>query len=383
MQRKANGDGSISKRGDRYYGRLRVGKSLDGKPIIKNFSGKSEADVRKQIREFNRTSPIAMDSSRVSFKEYSKMWLNVFKKPALKSKSYDRLEQTLMYQVYPYIGAIMFDKVNDVDIQFVMTELEKSGLSYSTIKKAYDAINAVYNHAVARGVISRNPANTVEPPSASKFDHDDIKFFTIEEAVRISEECRRIYNTGKPVYVYGDVYILMLNTGLRVGELIALRKSDYDSENKTISVSRNASYVNKRDSEGDRLVGRELQYGTTKTYSGTRTIPLNETAVAAVEKLIVNNSKQDLLVCNSVGNPLTPEALTRTFYRMLDNIGLERRGVHSLRHTFASILFANKYDVAVVSKLLGHASISITMNTYIHLIDKTDHSAVASLDKLF
>lgn len=382
MKRNPNGDGSITKRGNRYYGRLRIGRSIDGTPIVKNFSGRTESEVRKQIRQYERTIPSTMDTGRVTFQEYANMWLTVFKEPELKARSYDRLEQTLMFQVYPFIGHLLFDQVTDVDVQSLLKRLARNGMSHSTIKKAYDAINAVYKHAIARGNVARNPAATVRPPNSAKYEQEGMKFFTREEVTRICEECRRIYKTGNPVYVYGDAYILMINTGIRVGELIALRKTDYDRKNKTLTVSRNASYVNKRDSEGVRTGGKELQYGTPKTYSGTRTIPLNSTAIEAVERLI-NNKNKELLVCNSENNPLRPEALTRTFYRILDNIGCERRGVHTLRHTFASILFANKFDVAVVSKLLGHASVSITMNIYIHLIEDTDHAAVASLDGLF
>ena len=77
-----------------------------------------------------------------------------------------------------------------------------------------------------------------------------------------------------------------------------------------------------------------------------------------------------------------PERIERTFYHLLDNIGLEREGPHSLRHTFASLLFASKVDIKTVSKLLGHANTQITYNTYIHLLEDAGHSAVAVLNDI-
>ena len=77
-----------------------------------------------------------------------------------------------------------------------------------------------------------------------------------------------------------------------------------------------------------------------------------------------------------------PERVERTFYYLLNNVGLEREGPHSLRHTFASLLFAKGVDVKTVSTLLGHASIQITLNTYIHLMENVEYDAVAKLDDL-
>ena len=94
-------------------------------------------------------------------------------------------------------------------------------------------------------------------------------------------------------------------------------------------------------------------------------------------------SELPLLIADSKQKVVPPERLERTFYYLLKNVGIEKTGLHSLRHTFASTLFAQKVDIKTISKLLGHASIQITLDTYVHLFEDIDHDAVAQLDDLF
>lgn len=139
----------------------------------------------------------------------------------------------------------------------------------------------------------------------------------------------------------------------------------------------------KRDAAGERTGGKQLISNTTKTYSGDRIIPLNIIALEAIQRLCDAHPKSEYIVCSGNGEMIPPERLERTFYRMLKNIGIEKTGTHSLRHTFASMLFAKGVDIKTVSKLLGHASIQITLNTYVHLIDNPEYDAVAKLTDIF
>jgi integrase len=175
----------------------------------------------------------------------------------------------------------------------------------------------------------------------------------------------------------------MLNTGIRVGELIALEKDDWNKEEKTLHIKRNIQLVKKRDSDGNPISGCELVCNTTKTYSGNRVIPLNQNAINALRNLCDAHPESKYIVCSANKNLLPPQRIERTFYRVLKNVGLDKTGIHSLRHTFASMLFAKKVDIKTISKLLGHASIQITLNTYIHLIENIEHEAVAVLDDIF
>ena len=175
----------------------------------------------------------------------------------------------------------------------------------------------------------------------------------------------------------------MLNTGIRLGEAIGLKKTDWNKGESTLHIQRNIQSISKRDNGGNRVQGKQLVANTTKTYSGDRIIPLNKAATEAIQRLCEQHPDAECIICSSKGDMIPPERLERTFYRILKNVGISQAGLPSLRHTFASMLFKEEVDVKTISELLGHASIQITLNTYVHLIGKPKHTAVDKLDEKF
>jgi integrase len=119
-----------------------------------------------------------------------------------------------------------------------------------------------------------------------------------------------------------------------------------------------------------------------KTFSSNRIIDLNNNAIIALKNMLSKNKDSQMLLLNNRGKLVSPTIFTRSFYSALDNIGIERCGLHALRHTFASMLFKNGVDVKTVSEILGHASVKITYDTYIHLIRKQKQNAINTLDNI-
>lgn len=385
MQRREKGTGTVYQRENgTWVGRLSIGRGKDGKPKYKCFSGKSAAEVKRKIRDFNNSGArqTITDTSQVLFQNYLQSWLTNVKKISLKPSSYDRLEATAINQVIPRIGAFKIGEITPEDIGKMLADIQGEGLSYSTVKKAFDCTNAVLTYAFNKRDITFNPATLANKPNKSNFAQKEIRYFTKEEAALITEECGRLYKTGRPVYPYGDAFILALHTGLRIGELIALQKCDVDFDSKKLTVRRNAQVVSNRNTDGDKVGGKRIVLSTTKTYSGTRVISLNSTALEAAQRLCKNHPLSNYVICDTNGSPIPHERFERSFYRILDNCGIERTGVHSLRHTFASFLFERGIDVKTISILLGHASTKITVDTYIHLIQDTGKYAVESLDEI-
>lgn len=379
MQRRDNGMGTIYQRENgTWVGRIKE-KGKDGKTKYKCFSGKSQAEVKRKIREFNKLTD-AIDPTEVSVKTYMDNWLLNAKKGKIKDSSYDRLENTAKHQVIPFLGDFHLSEVSTADIDSVLKTLKENGLSYSSVKKAYDCINAMFTYAVKKRDITVNPAALVEMPHKSEFEKKEIRYFTPTEAARIIEECGRLYSTGTPVYPYGDAFVLTMNTGLRIGELLGLQKSDIDFEKREMHIRRNAQIVKNRNADGSRSTGRRLVPSTTKTYSGNRRIALNNTAYEAAERLCRSHPESEYVVRGANGNPIMHERLERSFYRVLRNCDIEPTGLHALRHTFASMLFANGTDIKTISTLLGHSSVKITIDTYVHLLQDTGREAVAQLE---
>ena len=381
--KRDNGAGTIYKRGDRSWGgRVYIGLDSNGKKKFKYFSGKSEAEVKRKIKDFTKTDSFDF-GKKVSLEEYLRYWQTNCKYKTIKDSSYVAIDRTIKNQIIPYIGYIQLQKVTSDDIRELLMDLKERGYSYSIVKKAYDCLNGVFKHAAIQDDILKNPMLSVTMLAQSDFKKKEIRFFTEKECSLIIEESSRRYQTGSPVYIYGDAYVLMLHTGIRLGEAIGLKKTDWDQDNKTIHIQRNIQSVTNIDRNGVCTQGKQLISNTTKTYSGDRIIPLNNAATEAIVRLCGQHPESEYIICSSNGDVIPPERLERTFYRMLRNIGIEKTGVHSLRHTFASMLFAKKIDIKTISHLLGHASITITLNTYVHLINDPEHKAVAELDNFF
>lgn len=317
--------------------------------------------------------------------EYIDYWLTTYKRGTVKQTTYDTLEKTVRNYIQNTIGGIPFYLVTSDDIQGLITDMkENDGYSYSTCKKVYDCLHAVIKHAIKRKVLRENPMDLVEMPGKALFETKEISFFSVRECSCIIEEATRLYSNGKPVYVYGDAIVLILLTGLRLGEALGLMKDDYDPERRVLTVRRNVANVRNRDEDGNLLPGRNLQTTTTKTYSGYREIPLTSQAAAAIERMMKQFPYSRHIINSSKGEMTAPEQIDRTFRRLLDNIGLEKAGVHKLRHTFASILFASqRTDIKTISKLLGHASPTITLTVYVHIAERIPHEAITPLDEMF
>lgn len=381
--RREKGTGTIWKKDNgTWMGRIDIGKSTDGKRKFKSFSGKTEAEVKRKIREYNKTEH-KVDYSKISVETYVNNWLTTYKRNTIKDSSYDALEKTVRNYIIPHLGLIRLQELTSDDIQNLLQSLKNSGYSYSTVKKAHNCLNEFLRHATIKKDIADNPMLLVNMLAESEFEKKAIRYFTEEECALLIEESSRQYSTGKLVYQYADAYVLMLHTGIRLGEAIGLKKIDWNKKENTLHIQRNIQSISKRDAVGNRVKGKQLVSNTTKTYSGDRIIPLNKAATEALERLCSQHPDSEYAVCSSKGEVVPPERLERTFYRILKNVGISQAGTHSLRHTFASMLFAKGTDVKTVSELLGHASIQITLNTYIHLINKPKHNAVAKLDDVF
>lgn len=386
--KRDNGDGCIRKTSDgKWTARIQIGKNSNGKPHIKAFYGKTEAEVKKKLRNFKKEmNASTIDSmQKVSFGVYILDWLQSYKKNLLKPSSYDRLENTIKHYILPDLEFIQLSQINSDDIQNVINKIYKQGLSQSSIKKVYNAINGCLSHAQKKRNISYNPCLTVYLPSKSKFDKKTISIYSKSEIEKIKKECVRKYKTGTDVYYKGEIFIFILNTGLRMGEALALTWDDFDEDKQIIHINKNVIRIKKRDEiTGGTMGYQNIIQNYTKTASGERIIPLNKTALDIILTIkndkTLNNSKY--IFSTSKGEVMTSNALTKKFNKILANCNIDKTGVHTLRHTFASLLFSKNRDVKEVSELLGHSNVSITYNTYIHLLKEHKRDAVNSIDDL-
>lgn len=286
--KRERGDGCIYKRKDgKWTARIQIGTKADGKPKIKAFYGKSEAEVKRKLKEFKQDIRNLSDADikKVTLEAYIQNWLNSYKINTLKSSSFDRLERTIQNQIIPELGYLQIATIVSDDIQRFINKLYREGKSHSVVKKAYNALNGCLEHAIIKGDIIKNPMVGVNMIPESKFHTKQISFLSEDEVKLLKQELSRTYKNGKPVYACADAYILILNTGLRMGEALGLKWSDINFENQTVRIQRNVSMVvnrSQKDSQPKHILKVEE---SVKTKSGNRVIPLNSNAILALNNL--------------------------------------------------------------------------------------------------
>jgi integrase len=300
---------------------------------------------------------------------YSLYWLETFKRGKIRPSSYERYMFCLQLLCKDELAHLDVREIRLEHIQGYVNRLED--MSASTIKKQKLLLSQVLEHAVLSDLIQRNPVQGVQMPAMSHNTRVVYPFEKDEQETLVAAFTEE--NNGRLRLRYGWGCVLILETGLRAGEALALEWGDIDEEKRTLKVTKNMVRVD----------GKNLVQRTTKTESGRRTIPLNSRAMEAIQNL----KAQQIAGCPYVfatrtGKHLSYRNLLTTMETACEAAGVEHRGLHALRHSFASNLYARGVEVKIISKLLGHASVEITYNRYIHLfegeIDDTLRQAVGA-----
>lgn len=382
--RRERGSGCVSQRNDgTWTARFVIGVNEHGKKKVKAFYGKSEREVRKKLsdfkKEYYKNSSTSVQRSTVQ--QYMTRWLNENKKNSLKPKSFDRLEQTLTYQVFPKIGYLQVAALQSDDVQKMINDLKEEGKSYSTVKKAFDAINDCFRTGVIQRTVVFNPALGVTIPQKKSFGSSQIRYHEADAVAKICNAATSVYSKGQPVYRLGDAIILDLNTGLRLAELAALKWADIDFDSLVLHVNSTRVVVKDRNPNAEKQY-ITIEQDSAKSESGERCVELNDAAMDSLHRLYNITGKCEYVLSTRDGNPISLRYLDRMCRKIEVAAGLpddQIYGMHALRHTFATTLFANGVDIKTISELLGHSDITITYNTYVHVIKKLKRDAVLSI----
>lgn len=379
--RRRKGTGTIQKKSNgTYFGKLRI---AGYEPFY--YTGKSEKEVQKKLNEFKAiTERQEIVPRKQTVNAYIKNWLTTVKKPTMKPASFDRLERTFEKQIENTpVGRSQLGTLSSMEIQTLLNSYTQT-LSYSTIKKVYGLLNSCFRYAVAVRDVAYNPVDGVFLPKEENIavQTKTIQIMPDSDLQRLEHAMYSTYSNGQFRYLYAAAYILIANTGLRSGEALALTWDKVNFSNKTITVSQNASRIKRRGEAS--VTGSEQIITTTKTKSGIRQIPLNEKALAALEQLKKQQEyrhiRTEFVIATSHGNMVVQNSFYRIFQNLQKSLGITPVTIHALRHTFASNLINAGVDIKVVSQLLGHSSVKITYDTYVHTDLSQAFSAVKKLE---
>ena len=347
-QREILTNGNAFKRTDGRWGGTVWYLDEKGERKRKSFSGTTKAEVNKKMKkyivEFNEDKNDSVESLK-TLEEGLQNWLQVFKFSAVERTTYDRAESIAKNQIYPRLGNKIIGDITAADIKKLLNYWMTEGYAYTTVKKVYVLLNEYFRYLYQQEIIAKNPMANVEMIKKANFMSAQGKenLPPTDTITVLSEE--EIFGNGKRKYQQAAAYILMLNTGMRTEEALGLINSDIDLENRVMHIQRGVKEVSKRDGVTAES-GREVIVGKLKSATSKRDVPLNDTAVEMIKDLRSEFyfGEDSPLIPDEHGEVTRPVNFRKRFYRILKAAGIETKGLHSLRHTFATRLINGTKD---------------------------------------
>lgn len=380
MTKRAKGEGSWSYPKD---GGVRLKVMYNGK--AKYFYGQSEAVCLEKKKNFESLRKKGIESNNgVTVEKYITNWMTNVKSKKLKKRSYDRLESSINTWIIPHLGDYKFNKLDSITIQTeLINYMQVCGRSLSSIKKVKDALNGAYTYALKTRAVDYNPIDAIELPSADEFEIKEIEYFQKDERKKFIQVATSHCKTGRQRYTIGWFLVLMLQTGLRIGEALAIKHCDINLEKRIVYIdSTIISTKNRKHKQGEPrwlLIDQPLPKGNRCRY-----VHLNNMAIQALGELnqIFAYDPNGYIIHNADGQFYTFGQVDATFKKVLNRAELPKCGVHSLRHSCAVALLEAKIPLQVISDILGHSDVSITYRVYAKVIEELKAEAMNEINEI-
>lgn len=343
---------------------------INGKRVTRRgFKTRGEAKKARAILTAELSKDIYIEPNKMPFGIYFEMWLSARGNIAHSTrKMYESYFKT---HIDPLLGSIPLSKLTVMHIDQLIASLREKKLGDEMVKRIYATVSASLNAAEKKELITKNVANKIEKPTVERK----------ERLVWDIETVRNFFQATKDESRYWIAAYLAVMTGMRQGEILAIRWSDVDLEKGIIQVRRN-------------LIKNLTIFSGLKTEKSRRTITISKQVIAileeqkeksAIEKQNskVNYEDYDLVVSSSRGTPATATKVIHAWKTMQAKFKPATAPTitfHDLRHTHASILLKQGDHPKVVSERLGHSTIAITMDTYSHLLPNMQEEASSRLE---
>jgi integrase len=367
MGRRGHGEGSIYQRGD---GRWTATISLEGRKR-KSFYGKTRREVQEQLKTalHQQQQGMLANGPQQTVKQFLTQWLENHKS-TIRIRSYERYEELVRLHLIPVLGHHQLQKLMAQHIQVFYTQKLNEGLSPTTVNGIHAVLHKALDDAVRLGLIARNACDAVSPPRRAHFE---IQPLSMEQSQQLLAAAK-----GHPLEA---LFALALTTGMRRGEILALKWQDINFSQHTLQIRR---IFTRR--PGNRYIETEP-----KTEKSRRSILLAPLVVELLKqhkahqleaKLKAGETWQerDLVFCTSLGTPMNPSKVVDRFKTLLKQAELPAIRFHDLRHSAATILLSMGTHPKVVQEMLGHNQISMTMDIYSHVLPTMQKDAVSKLN---
>lgn len=378
MGKRRNGEGSWGKKKIGQY-MYHYYRDVNGKYTY----GKTVKEVNQKL-EKKKSQQFILDE-KTTFGEYITEWLNKTKKKSIEPTTFDCYElmiksQILNFKEYNIANKQLSNLNSDVFQKYIDALATK--YSRATIKKVWSIIKQCVSYGEIKEEIPYNTTKLVNIPSESNVEvkKKEVPFLNKNDVEKLYKILNKKHQNGTNIFgSNAHALILIMYSGMRVSEMIALKWKNVDFDNKKIKIESSSTEIINRNNDGGK---RYIKYEkTTKTESGNRTIPLPDRAMEMLKWFDRKNPKhkpEDYVCVTKNNTQIMRRNVNKTLKLMaeLADTDIKNFTVHTLRHTYGSILISEGVDIKKVSELLGHSDITVTYNIYIGIYENDKKSEI-------
>lgn len=392
-KKRANGEGHVyqKKNGD-WEAMPTVGFNGKGKQRWKYLTGKTKQEALARMYDYKASVERGnyVEPTKMSVEAFLDYWYNNHSANKVKDTTRADDESIIRNHLKPYFGKFKLCSLKGYQIQETYNYMTKSGkakdkkerLSAKTIRNIHAVFSRALKQACKEGLIAKNPLESVTLPRIEK---TSIEILSPKEQKALEEKC---YD-----HPWGMAIILTLYSGMRLGEVLGLAWTDVNFDKNTISINKQCSRLKNFDSDVKSKTKLGLR-SETKTKSSNRVICI---AKAVMDKLKSYKQEQDthkekiksvyndldMVFCTENGYYIDPKTFGDFYTRTLKKAGVEHKTFHALRHTFATRALEMGIPPKVVSEILGHSGVQITLDTYTHVSPELQSNAMQKIAENF
>lgn len=394
VRRRGNGEGFVGKLKDgRWQARATKGFNASGNQQFKYFSSKTRQGALQKLNEFleQKRKGTFVEAESWSLGDWLDYWYKHYVVGKTRTSTRVNDESIIKHHIKPALGRVKLKDLRGINIQPFYNQLlidgrvdKKGGLSAKTIKNIHVVLHRALEQAMKNELIMRNPLYSVSLPRAVK---KEIQILSPEEQKRLLEVCCK---GEDPFYM---AILLTLYSGLRMGELLGLTWDNVDFNNNRISIKKQASRL-KDYSVGAKNKTKLFLRDETKSNCSERRIAI---AKVIMERLKEHQNYQsrfckrlgegfnqyNLVFIGATGGIVDPATFRDFYLRALKQANITSKTFHALRHTFATRALESNVNIKVVSEILGHATIQITLDTYSHVSYEEQEKAMEKVAEMF